>query len=316
MGDVQRFAAQLERFPRVSPATRITPAPAPPAPATPQRRAAAPLNPALPIVQIDTLPALHGPPIPPTTEQLHDAAVKAQASAVAGAAFAFTGLAALSEGVLRPISPGLADKLTHGTSFESAGAGSRARLQPRIGFRTALFAAAPGPLGYVPPEVYGLPPDYTAKLGIGYLYGVNPKPAQARIDYSRAVRADVAEAEIRAALPSLSVYQLTGLAQNPSARGEVFSADNLNGWFLTLPEVREEEVRALALGELRRRIAAGEAQLNPEDRLTAQLLYGDQAREKLPAQIKALLDNTQQFVASEAPAEGESYVAPTWRADP
>ena len=120
-----------------------------------------------------------------------------------------------------------------------------------------MFAIAPVPVGYVPPEQYGLHPLYLERaFGLPYVEGINPRPSDVRIAQGDAVEATATTENFRHAARFATVQQIAGAARtgNPI---EVLATSAL-GRNHEIPIYRNAEIRAAALAILSRRTAAGE----------------------------------------------------------
>lgn len=159
--------------------------------------------------------SVHGGPAPTTPADREAAISHMRADALKG--LGIFGTIALTSGLaIRPFKPHTADALAKyvtGTHLPHPPA-PRPAL-PRPGLFT-LFYALPAPFGVVPPETYGIRPDYLARSDSSkdseygdLLRAVGGLPGEERMRYYQQREADKFEQLTREMVPKLSTGQLT-----------------------------------------------------------------------------------------------------------
>jgi len=195
-----------------------------------------------------TGPVVHRPELKGEAEsQMAKDAVKA--------AFLFTAIAELAGRAVFPKNPHAAEFLAKDVAgFELKQVPGTNRARPALG-RVSLLGVGPAPLGYVPPEVYGLQPDFlvanekkkTAEqqrtIGIEIIGALGGNPGGARQAFADAQTADAAAAAFRGRVGRLNDAALQDAFLNPTIAVAGTSPT----------KVRPAEIRDIAAQELLRR---------------------------------------------------------------
>lgn len=122
---------------------------------------------------------------------------------------AFGAIALSASLLLRPYKPKTADALTHGLAgYHPEPLPGSNRAIPKPTAATLLLGLAPQPVGYVPPEIYGIPPDYLSKPAKKYdptgvvapgivKYVLGTEPGAPRMKYYEELEADDFELRVK-----------------------------------------------------------------------------------------------------------------------
>lgn len=198
-------------------------------------------------------PAQAGPP--PTTPELRAQAIDQMKSDTIKSATVFVSLAYGLGQFLYPRNPKLAEALAHEvTSMRLEPVPGKPVARPSLG-KVTLLGLGPAPLGYVPPEAFGLRPDFLVagelrkpkeqqrEIGLSVLTLLGGNPGGARQQYADAKLADEVAVQTRLRASQVNVSTLQNAVTNP--------IDLLPpGAPLVF---RPEEIRQIAVDELARR---------------------------------------------------------------
>lgn len=192
---------------------------------------------------------------PPTTPELRTEARQQMAKDTIGSLFLFSALAEGAGRFLYPRSKGGAEVVAKDISgFELEPVPGTPRARPRLGL-VSLFGLAPVPVGYVPPEVYGLRPDFVVEkekrkspehrrdIGLFFFRQLGADPGGPREAYANAKEADLFRDYYTARLQFRSDRELRTTVLDPQ------TAITPTPFFYYRPE----EIRLIAAQELQRR---------------------------------------------------------------
>jgi hypothetical protein len=195
---------------------------------------------------------------PPTTPELRDAARQAAVQHTVKGVFVFASLAAGAGALVYPRNKPVGDFIIRDVSgFEPDPVPGSKRANIKLG-AVSVFGLAPIPIGFVPPEAYGLSPDFLLTQrkrrlsdpandpGIIIIGAMGGNPGGPRQDYFNAKLADETAALYRTAVKTRTTETLLGDYANPSLAIGLYEFD---GYRLQ----RDPEIRAIAAAELQRR---------------------------------------------------------------
>lgn len=190
-----------------------------------------------------------------TTPELKQQAESQMAKDTVHGMFMFTAIAEFAGRAIFPRNPHAAEVLAKDVAgFELKPVPGTSRARPSLG-RVSLLGVGPAPLGYVPPEVYGLPPDFLLQkekrltperqrqTGIMIVGALGGNPGGARQAFSDAQAADAAALAFRTRVGRLNDAALQDSFINPTIA--------VAGVSPTM--IRPLEIRSIAAEELVRR---------------------------------------------------------------
>jgi len=190
-----------------------------------------------------------------TTPELKQQAQSQMAKDTVHSAFMFTAIAEIAGRAVFPRNPHAAEVLAKDVAgFELKPVPGTNRARPSLG-RVSLLGIGPAPLGYVPPEVYGLQPDFLLQnekkktpehqrtIGIEIIGALGGNPGGARQAFADAQTADAAAAAFRGRVGRLNDAALQDAFLNPTIAVAGTSPT----------KVRPAEIRDIAAQELLRR---------------------------------------------------------------